>query len=228
MFDVGETYSNRIGNYTVLEISEPTMTVRYEDGTTAELNMRIQKRIWENILAEEEAKKGRKTRSKRKKGRINTRFYIKPISLIAAEELAVPDWQERVDATGKYEQILQQGDRLIFYAIESGSFFAVATITGGSFEPKKKDPFYDEKAERQMRFFPVDIDTHALDLENAVLLDSVELESQPDFKKLVNVTGTYIEINEDEFELLSEILTEVAEEQEEEEEDDEEDDEFED
>ena len=54
MFEVGGEYANRNGKYKVLEINDPKMTVEYEDGTTAELRMNIQERIWENIQAEKE------------------------------------------------------------------------------------------------------------------------------------------------------------------------------
>jgi hypothetical protein len=55
-------------------------------------------------------------------------------------------------------------------------------------------------------------------LDKAISLDSVELESVVDVKKALSRPGTYIRINEDDFELLAELLTEITEEEEEDEE----------
>jgi hypothetical protein len=49
-------------------------------------------------------------------------------------------------------------------------------------------------------------------LEKAISLDSVELESVTDVKKALSPAGTYIKISEDDFELLAELLTEITEE----------------
>ncbi len=54
MFEVNGEYANRKGKYTVLAIDGPIMSVRYEDGTHADLKINIQQRIWENIVAEQE------------------------------------------------------------------------------------------------------------------------------------------------------------------------------
>jgi hypothetical protein len=51
-FVAGRRYRNRVGEYEVLSIAEPTMTVRYRDGRTAEVNIDIQTRIWNNIRLE--------------------------------------------------------------------------------------------------------------------------------------------------------------------------------
>ena len=66
VFDIGQEYANRKGKYTILEINDPKMTVEYEDGSTADLSISIQQRIWENIVTEEEAELAR-TSTKRKK-----------------------------------------------------------------------------------------------------------------------------------------------------------------
>jgi hypothetical protein len=219
MFEVNETYANRRGKYVVLAINSPKMQVRFEDGTHAELNIDIQHRIWDNMQAEVEARSASRSRLHRDRTS-TTQFFIKPISILAAEELTFPGWQERVAATGSSEQEIRSGDRLIYYAIEAQVFFAVATITGASFESNKnKDK--DEEG-RQVQFFPIDLDAHAHNLDKAVTLDSVELESQPNLKSLLNKPDTYIVINEDDFELLAELLTEVAEEEDEDEDEEEE------
>ncbi|MCZ7668010.1 MAG: hypothetical protein M5U34_12860 [Chloroflexi bacterium] len=38
-FELNNTYANRKGKYTVIEINGPKMRVRYEDGSEAELRM---------------------------------------------------------------------------------------------------------------------------------------------------------------------------------------------
>jgi len=217
MFEINQTYANRRGKYVVLAVNPPKMQVRFEDGSHAELNMDIQLRIWENIQAEAEARSASRSRLHRDRTS-TTQFFIKPISILAAEELTFPGWQERVAATGSTGQEIRSGDRLIYFAIEAQVFFAVATITGASFESGKN------KGEdgQQVQFFPIDLDAHARNLEKAVTLDSVELESQPNLKKLLNKPDTYIAISEDDFELLAELLTEVAEEEDDDEEDEEE------
>jgi hypothetical protein len=219
MFVVGGSYANRIGKYTVLAITGPRMTVRYDTGATAELNMDIQRRIWENIVAEEEARSAsRAARASRARTTAqNAQFFVKPISTLAAEELTFPGWQERVAALGEANQEIKAGDRLIYYAIEPQVFFAVATITGVSFEAGSSNTEGE-----QVRYFPVDLDAYANNLDRAVPLDSVELENVPNLRELLKRPDTYIRISEDDFELLAELLTEVTEEEDEEEEEEEE------
>jgi hypothetical protein len=53
-FQVGETYANRLGNYEVLEIAPPRMTVRYEDGRLWVGDIEILARIWGNLQLPEE------------------------------------------------------------------------------------------------------------------------------------------------------------------------------
>ncbi len=54
VFEIGETYRNRLGWYTVLEKNRNTMRVRYgRDGREQTLNMEDQKRIIMNISREE-------------------------------------------------------------------------------------------------------------------------------------------------------------------------------
>ena len=52
-FQVGETYTNRLGNYRVLELKPPVMRVQYEHGGTAELNITTQSRIMYNMNLEQ-------------------------------------------------------------------------------------------------------------------------------------------------------------------------------
>jgi reverse gyrase len=218
MFELGGQYENRIGKYTVQEINHPKMTVRYENGETAVLNMNIQGRIWENILAEIEARElSRSARAARTAAGANNNFYIKTVSMLAAEEMSAPDWRDRMTSFHESAANMKAGDRLIYFAIENQVFFAVATITGAVYELTTKDRFYDVDAE-QNKYFPIDLDAQVINLEKAVTLDSVELESVSDVKKVLGRVGSYVKINEDDFELLAELLTEITEEDEEDEE----------
>ncbi|WP_420641434.1 hypothetical protein [Candidatus Leptofilum sp.] len=229
MFEVNGTYANRKGEYTVLAINPPKMRVRYtEDGSEAELRIELQARIWENIAAEYESKAASRTARAAKRTAVPTaNHYIKVISVPALDEMTFPGWPERVvmapPADGDIK--LQSGDRLIFYALETQTFFAVATITG---EPKTSNPkeyFFTVPVETA-DFFPLDIDAVSSKLDKGADIDSVELESQPRFKRLRLLAEAFYPINEDDFELLAEALTEVAEDEEDEADDD--DDEFDD
>jgi len=212
MFNVNGVYRNRIGQYQVLSINGQRMSVRYEDGEEAELNVNIQVRIWENILAEQEARaaSNRLLRSPSK----DTNHYIKAVSIPPGEELLFPGWQERVVMVpdeGQAEKI-KAGDRLIYYAVEAQIFFAVVTVTGELFTADPKQYTYTTDA-RKAYFFPVDIDAAAvsLDAETGVTIDSVELESIPDFRQTRVEAGVFYKISEDDFELLAEALTEITE-----------------
>jgi len=225
MFEVNGTYANRKGEYTVLEINPPKMRVRFtEDGSEAELKIEVQARIWENIAAEYEAKAAsRSARAARRSVVSNANHYIKIISVPAVDEMNFPGWPERIVMAPPLEGDikLQSGDRLIFYALETQTFFAVATITGESKSANPKEFFFTVPLE-SAEFFPIDIDAVSSKLDKGADIDSVELESQPRFKRLRLEAEAFYSINEDDFELLAEALTEVAEEEEEEE--DEEDD----
>lgn len=224
MFEVNGVYANRRGQYTVLEVDEPRMRVRYEDGTEAELNIDIQARIWENIAAEQEARASRSSARAARRGisTLEVQHFIKVISIPAVDDITFPGWPEQVVLVKSPEQASQikAGDRLIFYAIETRTYFAVATITGPTFEADPKEYFFTINAD-SMLFFPLDVDAVSSSLEKGVDIDSVELESQPNFKRLRLEPESFMPISEDDFELLAELLTEVAEEEEEEEEEEE-------
>jgi hypothetical protein len=225
MFEVNGVYANRKGEYIVLEINPPKMRVRFtEDGSEADLKIDLQERIWENIAAEYEAKAA--SRSARAAKRVissNANHYIKIISVPAIDEMNFPGWPERMLMAPPADSDikLQSGDRLIFYALETQTFFAVATITGDPVTANPKEYFFTVPVERA-EFFPIDIDAVSSKLDKGADIDSVELESQPRFKRLRLEAEMFFSINEDDFELLAEALTEVAEDEEEDE--DEEDD----
>ena len=213
MFEVNGVYANRRGKYTVLALNPPKMKVRYEDGTEADLKIDLQARIWENIAVEFQAKEAsRQARAAQRPASNDTSYFIKVISVASTDEMAFPGWTEQVILAPLSEKgaKVKFGDRIIFYAIESRTFFAVATITG---EAKMADPkkyFYNlDKA--KVGFFPIDIDASADKLEQGADVDSIELETQPKFKTMRLKAEKYLEINEDDFELLAELLTEVVE-----------------
>lgn len=222
MFEVNGQYANRKGRYTVLAINNDLMTVRYEDGTEAELKMAIQARIWENISSELE--EAHRKQAARRGPAQNTQYFIKAISLPTGEIL-FPGWHERVVMTENKEQAekIKPGDRLIYYAIEAKVFFAVVTITGNANEADPKKYLFPTTAETAY-FFPVDTDAAISSLQLAVPYDSMELESQPKFRTLRIEPESFLPINEDDFELLAELVTELTESEEEEEDDDDDDD----
>lgn len=209
MFEVNGTYANRKGNYTVLSIGPEKMKVRYEDGTEAELKIGVQERIWENIRAEMEAASA--SRARRKSGS-NNQHFIKTIASITDGDLNPAALRALVTPSRKSAPEIKSGDRFIYYGIDAKAFFAVGTITGDPKEVKAKD--YAERTfeEEYINVFPIDLDAYALTLAQAVWLDSVELESQPNFKNLLDDEETYLKISEDDFELLAELLTEFVEE----------------
>lgn len=208
MFEVGGEYSNRIGRYIVIELGDSKMTVEFEDGKTAELSINIQRRIWENILVEEETRNIRATRKARRSKRPKNRFYIKPILVLAAEEVLSPGKQGKLEATKKSVTRFNPADRLIYYALDSQVFFAVVTITG----PARKAKSTLSSKSEVIYQFPVDVDVFAPNLGKAVHVSIVDLESQKDIQATLADTGEYVEISENDFELMAELLTELAEE----------------
>ncbi len=227
MFEVDGLYANRFGSYRVIEIDGPKMTVEYEDGTMVELKISIQSRIWENIIAEEEANKSRSAKRRRRSPGKTTQHYVVPISTAEAEELSVPEWLDRITASEENARQIQPGDRTIFYAIENKVYFAVATITGEPVEPSARDLLQDQKANDQLRLLPLDLDAYAPNMDRAIPLDSAEFESQPSIMSMLGEESTFIKINEDEFEIIAETLTEFSEEDEEDIEDEEDEEDFE-
>ena len=219
MFEVNGVYTNRIGTYTVVAINPPKMVVRYEDGTEASLIMRVQGRIWENIVAEQQEKDAKEAIRRARLGTIQNKFYIKVISIPDADELMFPGWQERIImALSQDSERIQSGDRIIYYALEPQIFFAVATITGDPKITNPKDYFYTID-QATAHFYPVDMDAFATILEHGMRADSVELESYPKFRNMRLSPEMFLEISEDDFELLAETLTEVSEDEIEEEDD---------
>jgi hypothetical protein len=226
MFEVDGIYANRKGNYTVLSIDGPIMTVRYEDGTTADLKINIQERIWENIVAEKEFANRRSSasRTKKKSSPSGVNHFIKVVNVQPGEELTFPGWEERVVMAPSEELAgkIKKGDRLIYFSQDALTFFAVATVTGDAFSanPKKYTFTIPEK---EATFFQIDIDADTGSLEKGVTFDSVELESCPNFAASPVDVEMFCPTSEDDFELLSELLTEISEDEDEEDIDDEDD-----
>lgn len=215
MFEVNGVYANRIGQYTVLALAPPKMTVRYDDGSVAELNIRIQERIWENIAAEMESQKSsRISRARGKSGTPEVQYYVKSISIIAQEEISASSWREKMTIVAKPGPTILPSSRIIYYAVENQTFFSVATVTGVSTAKPPKGFFFPGKDPEDFAFYPIDMDVAAQKPEHGVSDESVELESQPDFKRLLAAPETYLSISEDDFELLAELLSEATEEEE--------------
>lgn len=224
MFEVNETYANRKGKYTVLEVDPPKMRVRYEDGTEAELNVAIQARIWENIQSEEEAREAARSARRRRRGP-EISYYVKTLSLEDEDDISVPGWRERVTVVPAAGPQLNPGDRILYYAVEDRVFFALGTVTGEALSSVPTGLFYSEEEAKKLRFYPIDLDEQTYDVKNGVHLDSAELESLPDYRTLLRTPNRYLGISEDDFELLAEWLTELTEVEDEEFEDEEEDEE---
>jgi hypothetical protein len=70
MFEINGVYANRKGEYTVIALNPPKMTVRYNDGSEVELKIEMQERIWENIRVEYEAKQAKKVSRQRRPTRL--------------------------------------------------------------------------------------------------------------------------------------------------------------
>jgi hypothetical protein len=211
MFEEGGTYRNRRGEYTVLSISGGKMVVRFTDGTTATLNMGIQERIWENIVAETEAATAKKLAASKKAAVNPNNYYIKTLS-ITENELAIPGLKQRIAVTGSTLE-LKQGDRMIYFGIEPRAFFAVVTVTGPPKLGAAKD--YQFSREEQVHIYPIDTDTHVILMENTVSIDTVELESLPNYKRVLRDPDLIIPVNEDDFELIAELVAESDEDEEE-------------
>jgi hypothetical protein len=72
-FEVGKTYRNRIGEYTVVSIDEEQMKIRYTDGKTLQTNVTTQARIWENIQFEERLSRAEERRKLAQEARLASR-----------------------------------------------------------------------------------------------------------------------------------------------------------
>lgn len=211
MFEVNGTYENRKGVYTVVSINGPKMTVRYEDGTSADLRINIQERIWENIVAEREAaaaKAAKRPTSSNPDGI----FFIKTISVAEESDLAIPGLKQRVSAAPD-EVELGVGARLIYFAVEPALFFAVATVTAKPKSGRAKDYMYGTDPKAKINVYPIDVDAHIEDMELAIGVDVMELESIPNHAQVLVTPYLYHKINEDDFELLAELIAEVGEEE---------------
>lgn len=207
MFEVGGQYANRKGSYTVLSLSSDKMTVRYEDGSEAELRIAIQERIWENIKADVESSNAIRDR----RAASNVQHFIKAVGAITDENLTPTIIRALATPSSKAAPPINIGDRFIYYSVKSKSFFAVATVTDDPQEMAAKDFVELEFDDDRVNVFPIDIDAFAVNHQQAVWLDSVELESQPKFKTMLDDPETYLPISEDDFELLAEALTEYVE-----------------
>lgn len=206
MFELNETYANRNGIYTVIAINAPKMTVRYEDGSEATLRMNVQERIWENILTEKEAAAAKQKKKISSHGPKVT-FYVKTLSISEEADLAIPGLKKR-QCIASLDAGFQIGDRLIYYAVESKKFFAVATITAEPKKGKARDYLFGENMDGKVHLYPIDVDAHVTTEDLAVSIEKVDMESITNPLDLFGVPDNYHVLNEDDFELVAEMVME--------------------
>ncbi|HSH05572.1 MAG TPA: hypothetical protein VLL52_23855 [Anaerolineae bacterium] len=208
MFEVNKTYRNRKGTYKVISTMGPKMKIQYEDGEIATVNMRIQARIWENIVAEQEEADNISRK------RQSAPCYIKTINLLS-EDLTIRGLTQRITgARINGDPELPPNTRLIYYGIESMVFFAVVTITSPPRSVKAKG-YLDHLDHNEMIYlYPIDVEAHTRTVDTAISIDTVDLESVPNFKKALQIPNQFISVSEDDFELLAERLAEQTEEEE--------------
>ena len=77
-FQVGGLYANREGEYEVLEITPPKMTVRYHHGGVLVADIAILARIWENMQAPAPAPEPRARPATRTTPRASAQTAAKP------------------------------------------------------------------------------------------------------------------------------------------------------
>ncbi|GAB4481794.1 MAG: hypothetical protein Kow00124_29920 [Anaerolineae bacterium] len=110
-FEVGQVYANRNGSYEVLSIDERrgTMQVRYlETDAEAELIIRIQQRIWENLALEEQIAS---RRAAEREVRHMQRYGEDFAGLTEADFTAAPvgvTWRSRRGLAGRVARLLSE------------------------------------------------------------------------------------------------------------------------
>lgn len=72
-FQVGKTYSNRVGEYVVLAIEGARMKIRYASGGTLVTDVNIQARIWENIQFERQIARSEERQRQAREARVVSR-----------------------------------------------------------------------------------------------------------------------------------------------------------
>lgn len=72
-FEVGKTYRNRVGDYTVLSIDDDRMKIRYANGGILETSVEVQARIWENIQFENQVARTEERRQQAREARLEAR-----------------------------------------------------------------------------------------------------------------------------------------------------------
>src|SRR5512139_3464342 len=72
-FEVGKSYRNRAGEYTVQALDGDKMTIRYQDGRTLVTSAQMQGRIWENIQFERQMARAEERQRQALEARKSTR-----------------------------------------------------------------------------------------------------------------------------------------------------------
>lgn len=209
MFELGETYRNRHGDYVVDAINGNKMDVTYANGDKATLNVAIQYRIWQNIVLDQEASAPKQTKKSAVKVRV-VRHHVKTIS-ISESELSIPGLKQRI-AAAPAKMNLEQGDRIIYFAVELKAYFAVVTVTGKPKKAKAKDYLYGEGDATQIAIYPIDVDNHIVNVDHVVNMEAIDLESLSSYKEDFLLRDQFYPISEDDFELIAEMIAESGEE----------------
>jgi hypothetical protein len=171
----------------------------------------------ENIVAEETVAGNKANQNKKSKSSQRTQFFVRPVNSLTADSLNARGVKEQITLDELAELKVSQGDRLIYYAMESQVYFAVGTITGEAAKPTARDKRAGKGLDKSVLLIPVEVDARAGKIDSAVAIDSMEIESQPDIRKMLLRAESFIAISEDDFELLVEPLTEATDEEEEDE-----------
>ena len=162
----------------MLAVNGPRMTVRYTDGSEAELNVNIQARIWENIVAEQEAKAA-SSRHMRQSNK-DTTHYIKAVSLCRPARNRLPGWQgaRRHGLPNAGTGPENQARRPLHIMPSRPTPFSPSSPLPAMFEANPKQHTYTTELAKAA-FFATDVDATVPDLEHGVSIDSIDLRLIP-------------------------------------------------
>lgn len=114
-FKIGEMYENMNGTYTVLSISPPKMTIKYENGSQSVADIEIQERIWSRI--QDELAFARQEYERR------TKINRPPIDFPGLAEgdfkdnVAGTNWRSRAGLAGLVSRQLSDSSEMLFTSV---------------------------------------------------------------------------------------------------------------
>jgi hypothetical protein len=124
-FEVGKTYRNRKGEYSVIRIDGPQMVIRYTDGSELQTAVDVQERIWSNIQAE--ARLERETKRAESQPRMKRRGGRRGLDFQGLQD---HDFQEGVTGTS-WRASISLGGRLAQHMTDTtGRYFHSYPIYG--------------------------------------------------------------------------------------------------